>query len=69
MANGTFLGLDGLFRFRKVYIQFPMDRTLSTVQLGDQQAVVGIPGRISQEVYKAVRRRQLGIECHIPALP
>lgn len=46
-----------------------MDRTLTTVQLGDQQAIVGIPGRISQEVYKAVRRRQLGIKCVIPALP
>lgn len=46
-----------------------MDRTLSTVRLGDQLAVVGIPGRISQEVYKAVRMRQLGIDCRIPALP
>lgn len=46
-----------------------MDRTLSTVQLGDQSAIVGIPGKVSQEVYKAVRRRQLAINCIIPALP
>lgn len=57
------------FHFRKVYVQFAMDRTLSTVQMGNQQAVVSVPGRISKEVYKAVRRRQLGMECQIPALP
>lgn len=53
----------------KIYVEFKKNNEVEPVNLNGQQYLTTIPGNISMEVYKAVKKRQLKYDFNLNILP